>query len=284
MVSDTPLTSIPPEVLSYLDAHRVLNLATAAPAGVPHATALLYVTDGLDFFIWTRPDTVTARHIDENSTVAFTIGDDTGDWTRTKGVQASGECRVLLDPEAISAAAARFDEAFPGLLPERREGLSFYRIRPYQLHFIDNEQQSGADARAAFHRDLVYSVFSDLPRGEVRNVEAKLDQMSVPAGEVVVRQGAPAEKFFIIVDGAVEVVREDDGDARVVATLGAGQFFGEIAILQDSPRTATVRTIAPTTLLTMDRSSFRSLVAQSLTTTQNLDDIIHQRMDALGGR
>ncbi len=282
MASETPLTSIPSEVQAYLDSHRVLNLATASASGVPHATALLYVTDGLDFYIWTRPGTVTARHIDENPSVAFTIGDDTGDWSATKGVQASGECKVLLDPAAIEAAAARFDEAYPGLLPERRQALSFYRIRPYQLHFIDNEQRG--EGTAEFHRDLVYSVFNDLPRGDVRAVEAKLDQISVPAGEVLVRQGAPADKFFIIVDGAVEVVREDEGEARVVATLGAGQFFGEIAILQDSPRTATVRTIAPSTLLTMDRSSFRSLVAQSLSTTQNLDELIRQRMEALGGR
>ena len=283
MVAETPLTSIPNEVTAYLEGHRVLNLATASAAGVPHATALLYVLDGHDFLIWTRPGTVTARHIDENPSVAFTIGDDTADWSATKGVQASGECKVLLNPGAIEAAAAKFDDAFPGLLPERRQALSFYRIRPYQLHFIDNAQRPGEDA-AAFHRDLVYSVFTDLPRGQVQAVEARLDQISVPAGEVVVRQGAPADKFFIIVEGGVEVVRSDDGVARVVATLGAGQFFGEIAILQDSPRTATVRTIAPSTLLTMDRSSFRSLVAQSLSTTQNLDELIRQRMEALGSR
>jgi uncharacterized protein YhbP (UPF0306 family) len=286
MGSRTPVTEVPAAVRSYLDEQRVLHLATASPAGVPHATSLLYVLDDLDFHVWTRPDTVTAKHIDENPAVAFTIGEHAADWTKQRGLQAAGECKVLLDPSAIRRVADLFDQRFPGVLPERRHHLSFFRIRPYQLHFIDNTERSPEDARAegGFHRSLVYDVFSDLPHGEVAAVEAKLDQVSVPAGEVVVRQGAPAEKFFIIVGGAVEVIREDGGESRVVATLEAGQFFGEMAILHDTPRTATVRTIAPTTLLTMDRASFRTLVAQSLATTQNLDEVIRQRMAALDGR
>lgn len=283
MTSSAPLTSVPPEVLSYLGERRVLNLATASGTGVPHATALLYVMDGLDFLVWTRPDTVTARHIDENPSVALTIGEDGDAWASARGVQAAGECRVLLDPGAIARAATAFDERYPGLLPERRGGLSFFRVQPHQLHFIDNGgAPEGATQPGEFHRSLVYNVFSGLPRGEAAAVEGKLDQVTVPAGDVVVRQGAPADKFFIIVDGTVEVVRTDDGEPRLLATLTAGQFFGELAILHDMPRTATVRTLTPTTLLTMDRASFRALVAQSLATTQDLDEIIHQRMDALG--
>ena len=70
------------------------------------------------------------------------------------------------------------------------------------------------------------------------------------------RQGAPADKFFIIVDGEVTVLRDDgrSGEAPV-ATLRRGQFFGEIAILRDTPRTATVRAVTPVTLLTMDREA-----------------------------
>src|SRR5207253_2278643 len=96
-------------------------------------------------------------------------------------------------------------------------------------------------------------------------------------------QGAPADKFFIVVEGEVEVVREDEGEPRRLATLGAGQFFGEIAILRDMPRTATVKAVRETTLLSMDRDTFQGLVAQALGTTQNFDQVVQQRLAGLSG-
>ena len=98
---------------------------------------------------------------------------------------------------------------------------------------------------------------------------------------MIVRQGAPADKFFIIVRGEVEVVHEEQGAAQRIAVLKSGQFFGEIAILRDTPRTATVRAITPTTLLTMDRDAFRGLVAQSLATTQDFDAAIRERLEKM---
>ena len=72
--------------------------------------------------------------------------------------------------------------------------------------------------------------------------------------------------------------------ASRLASLKQGQFFGEMAILRDSPRTATVRAITPTTLLTMDRDVFRNLVAQSLATTEDFDRVIRQRLAELASR
>jgi len=96
-----------------------------------------------------------------------------------------------------------------------------------------------------------------------------------------VRQGAPADKFFIIVDGEVEVVHEAEGAEHPLATLGRGQFFGEIAILRDMPRMATVRARRATTLFAMDSEVFRSLVAQSMGTTEDFDSVIRQRLDEI---
>jgi CRP-like cAMP-binding protein len=129
---------------------------------------------------------------------------------------------------------------------------------------------------------MAYNIFRQLPRQEVESVVAKLGTTRAEAGDVIVRQGAPADKFFIIADGEVEVVREDDaGQEKTVAHLESGQFFGEMAILRDMPRAATVRAIKPTTLLAMDRETFRGLVAQSLGTTQDFDRVIQQRLEEL---
>jgi CRP-like cAMP-binding protein len=133
-----------------------------------------------------------------------------------------------------------------------------------------------------YHKSLVYSVFRHLPAQQIDAITAQLETVEYESGATIVRQGAPADKFFIIVDGEVTVLR-DSGQGEVpVATLGRGQFFGEIAILQDTPRTATARATSPVTLLTMDRSIFRSLVAQSLSTTQDFDRLIRERLTALG--
>lgn len=132
----------------------------------------------------------------------------------------------------------------------------------------------GGEQPTDFRRDLVYSVFGALPEQRADAVAGRLGRATLPAGTIIVRQGGPAEKFFIIVDGIVDVIREDGGSGQVVATLGPGEFFGEVAILRDMPRTATVRAVTAVSLLTMDSGTFRSLVAQSLGITADFDEII----------
>jgi CRP-like cAMP-binding protein len=65
--------------------------------------------------------------------------------------------------------------------------------------------------------------------------------------------------------------------------MGPGKFFGVVAFRHDGPRTATVRAMSKTTLLTMDRDVFRGLVAQSLATTQDFARVIRQRLAEVAG-
>ena len=154
-----------------------------------------------------------------------------------------------------------------------------FRIVPRELQFIDNADAGEASGGGVqYRRDVVYSVFHDLPQEEIATMAASLQTVQVAAGDVIVRQGAPADKFFIIIDGEVEVVHDDDGAERRLATLGNGQFFGEMAILRDLPRMATVRAVAPTTLFAMERDAFRGLVAQSMGTTDDFDRVIQERL------
>lgn len=287
MSAEEPEAEIPPRVRDYLQEHSALTLATATPTGLPHAATFVYAGDGPALYFCTRPDTTTARHLDQNPAVAFTIGEYAPDWSRTTGIQGTGECEVLLDPAAIRRVADLFAAKFPALADTRTSGLSVYRLAPTELRFIDNAAGAGGEAAGqtlggAYRSSVVYSVFRDLPEQAAATLDARLGTLHAAPGEVLVRQGAPADKFFIIVDGAVEVVREDDGAPRVVATLGPGQFFGEVAILRDTPRTATVRATAPTTLLALEREAFRALVAQSLATTQDFDQVIRRRLAELG--
>lgn len=286
MSSDRQAAEVPDEVLAYLASHNTLTLATASRTGVPHAATHVYVNDGLILYFCTRPETTTARHIEQNPAVAFTVDEYTPDWTKTKGVQGSGECSVVLSGGDIRQIVSLFQRKFPDLGEVRTTNLSFFRVAPTSVQFINNEEATGETAGQTlgtpYHRQMVYNIFRELPQHEVETVVATLDTLQVQPGEVIVRQGAPADKFFIIADGEVEVIREDGGESRPVARLHKGQFFGEMAILRDTPRTATVKAMAPTTLLAMDRGAFRGLVAQSLATTEDFDQLIHRRLSELG--
>jgi uncharacterized protein YhbP (UPF0306 family) len=282
MGSNSPVLEVPGHVLDYLQQQPTLTLATASATGTPRATTLIYVNDGPTVYVWTRPDTATARHIEQNPVVSFAIDEYTPDFRATKGLQATGEASVVLNPAEVKRTRESFRSKFPALGDALAANVSFFRIAPTELQFIDNT--SGEDTRSGgidFHRDLVYSVFRDLPQRDAESLAAQLNTLEVGAGDVVVRQGAPADKFFIIVDGEVEVIRDDDGRERILATLSRGQFFGEMAILRDTPRMATVRALTPTTLFTMEREAFHNLVAGSIGTTEDFDRVIHQRLEEI---
>jgi uncharacterized protein YhbP (UPF0306 family) len=284
--SDQPQVDLPPQVVDFLSEQNTLTLATASPRAVPHASTFLYVNDGPALYFWSKPNTTTARQVDQNPVVSFAIDSYADDLRQTKGVQGTGECNVILNGEEIARVADLFGQKFPDLSPGVTMSISFFRVTPTDLEFIDNTA-AGADAPegqfgAEFHRERAYSVFEDLPTQQVDDIVASLHVTQAQEGEVIARQGGPADKFFIVADGEVEIERSGDGE-RNVATLGPGQFFGEISILRDSPREATVKATKPTTLLAMERDTFRDLVAQSLGTTGEFDKVIRGRLESLGG-
>jgi CRP-like cAMP-binding protein len=75
-----------------------------------------------------------------------------------------------------------------------------------------------------------------LPLPSLEQLARGLEPVAVPAGEVVFSQGDVGDRYYVVESGEVEVV----GDGHVVATLGAGEGFGEIALLRSTRRTATV--------------------------------------------
>ena len=81
-----------------------------------------------------------------------------------------------------------------------------------------------------------------------------------PAGREVVHQGDPGDRFFIVARGDLEVIADDAGGPRRIATLRDGDYFGETALLYDQPRSATVRTLAPSVLLSLRRRPFLALL------------------------
>ena len=273
---------IPQGVLDFLATQRVLTVATAAPNAVPHANSFLFVNDGPELYFWTKPETTTAKHVGQNPAVSFTIDAYEEDLAGLQGLQGTGACTVLLDGRRIAEVAGLFGDKYSDLAPGATMSISFFRIAPVMLTFTDNTGK-GAETRpgdfgASFHNEQVYSVYADLPRAALESVTGQLLPTTVEAGEVLVNQGAPADKFFIVVDGELEVLREENGDQSSLGTLGSGQFYGELSVLRDRPRRATLRAARASSLLSMDRDEFKQLVAGALGSTAEFDQVVRNRL------
>ena len=106
--------------------------------------------------------------------------------------------------------------------------------------------------------------FNALRDEEIQLLEQACDLESYEADQVVIREGDLKEKFYIIREGAVRIVkgREDSGQ-RTLAELTQGDLFGELSFIDDYPRSATVQTKQKTSLLTIQKNKFMSLLAES---------------------
>jgi uncharacterized protein YhbP (UPF0306 family) len=274
----TPVEA-PSTVLDFLQRRRTMTLATVSAGAVPRASTFLYVNEGPRLYFWSRATTQTARQVQQNPTVAFTIDGSSEDLSQTQGIQGIGECSVILSGEEIARVADLFGQKFPELAPGSTMSISFFRVTPTELQFIDNTRGSSeADGTfgADFHRERSYSVITGLPTQLGDTFTATLQPLSFPAGETIVREGAPADKFFVILEGEAELVRVDHGAER----LTAGQLFGEVAIMREQSRSATVRAVTDVRLLALDRDTFRDLIAHSMEITPDFDAIVRARLDS----
>lgn len=283
MATQQQAVEVPQNVIDYLASEKTMTLATATPSGVPYATTFLYVSEGPNIYFWSRATTTTSRHIEQNPAVAFSIDTYSDDLRNVRGVQGTGECSVILSGREIARVAELFGRRFPDLQPGTTMSISFFRITPINLNYIDNTEEGASAPQgtfgAEFHKERAFSIYNDLPVQLVDTVGAEVRTVHHAAGDVIARAGGPADKFMVIVDGEVEVIPEGDGEAPVV--IGPGRFFGEMAILRDEPRTATLRARSDVTLLAMERDAFRDMVAQSLGTTADFNQLIATRLKTL---
>jgi MFS family permease len=119
-------------------------------------------------------------------------------------------------------------------------------------------------------------IFADLPEPVLERLAAGATPVSAAADQVVVSRGEAGNHFYAIAAGRAAVER-DDGTTR---ELGPGDFFGEIALLRELPRTATVRALEPLQLFALERDEFLTAVTGHAPTLATVENIVTTRLPA----
>jgi CRP-like cAMP-binding protein len=99
-------------------------------------------------------------------------------------------------------------------------------------------------------------LFEGISNADLQRIAESAKERRFEAGTPIVSAGEPGSGFYLIIDGRVEVKRGD----RTIATLGPGNYFGELALIRETPRTATVVAKDPTTCLALTRWDFKGIV------------------------
>jgi CRP-like cAMP-binding protein len=115
-----------------------------------------------------------------------------------------------------------------------------------------------------------------LPVPSIEYLASRVDTHPVPAGTDLCRQGDPGDSYFVIVDGEADVI----GDGATVRAVGPGDGVGEIALLRDIPRTATVRARDNLVVMEIEREVFLEVVAGHSTTNDAADEVVAQHLAA----
>jgi CRP-like cAMP-binding protein len=186
---------------------------------------------------------------------------------------AFGEA-ALLRHEPRSASVTATSPTLELLAVEREAFLAFVRSRKTLLQRILDRVEDTWLVRSM-------AIFSELDGAQVNALFQRFVELKVASGVEVIRQGEAGDRFYVVREGTLTVSVKEDGARREIATLGRGDSFGEMALLHDAPRAATVTADTDAELLALDRKDFlrtlsgRSLVsleAQSQRRAQALQD------------
>ena len=133
--------------------------------------------------------------------------------------------------------------------------LALRYMLPSDRRFLLGEDRWLARWAARFGADRV-PLFRAFSTSELATIARAADEVRVEAGHILCRQDEPGDEFFLILDGEVEVTR----NGQHIARLGSGGFFGELALLTDRPRNATVTALRESELLVLERRTFKQIL------------------------
>jgi hypothetical protein len=176
---------------------------------------------------------------------------------------------AVLAPAAVALFEPRGALVAVGVLLPLLTAISWTRLRA-----ID-------DAAVTPGRQLelltAIAMFRPLPAATLESLAARLEPLRVHAGDTVIRQGDAGDRFFVVAAGELDVVC----DGEPAPPLGPGAYFGEIALLRDVPRTATVTARSDAELYALERDDFIAAVTGHPRSRAEADAVIGARLGSL---
>ena len=121
-------------------------------------------------------------------------------------------------------------------------------------------------------------MFSGLSQAHLRQVASLAEEIAYSPGRMIVRTGSPGIAFYVIVDGRAKVLRGKIASAQGTWLLGPGDFFGEMALLDGGPRTASVVAETPLTTIRIERAGFRKMLKEEPEIALKLLEAMASRM------
>ena len=144
-------------------------------------------------------------------------------------------------------------------LDEGDDGDDLHDVSIEDLEEVGDRSIHGPIPATARRALAATPLFSSLPAAALEELIDRIQLVDLEAGEVLFHQGDPGVNLYVVVEGAVLVFNEGPPRTRLMV-LGPGSFFGEIALVTDHPRSATVQVEQPTQLLSIDRDAVRALM------------------------
>jgi CRP/FNR family cyclic AMP-dependent transcriptional regulator len=107
-------------------------------------------------------------------------------------------------------------------------------------------------------------LFSGLPEGQLALLTRVVGRKAYPRNTTIIAAGDPTDALYIVISGRLKVMMSDDeGREVILAILGSGEFFGEMGLIDDAPRSATVIAIEPCELLTISKVDFKKCLSEN---------------------
>ena len=245
--------------------------------------AISKVTHAISFWETADTDTDVA---DDPAEYKFNVlisrrtgsSDDRSNWVfRLSGIV---EIRYV-DTALYTKLETEFDKSFNSqqvFTPSAITALAKPREAIYDTVEINDEYQPIVHTKSEEVSSILLKVvksnilFKSYTSEEQRAIVDAFQPYHAPAGEVVIRQGEAGAYFYIIEAGSLEILLDADGlEVQIGRLLGRGDYFGELALMYNTPRAATVRATSPCTLWRIDRKSYRKIVTyfHNIATSEN---------------
>jgi CRP/FNR family cyclic AMP-dependent transcriptional regulator len=114
-------------------------------------------------------------------------------------------------------------------------------------------------------------LFSGLTEGQLETLAAGSARRSYPKGRTIVSEGEPSQSMYILLAGRAKVQRSDsEGKEVILAVLGSGEFIGEMSLIDDAPRSASVITLEPCEFMAVSKEAFKAMLVQSPEVAMNV--------------